>query len=95
MRVAGGTTRRMVPAASWSPEDYYRASRRARDAWQATDQQLSILSDSPSLALLGALGAADTGTASSGGVGSTERVPPCPVPSPGDALDNPTKEATP
>ena len=84
----------MTPAGSWSPEDYYRASRRARDAWQATDHQLSILSDCTALANLGALGAADTGTASSGGVGSTERVPPCPVPSPGDALDN-HKEATP
>ena len=43
----------MTPAASWSPADYFRASRGARAAWERTDQQLSILSDCPALALLG------------------------------------------
>ena len=49
----GGTTRRMTPAAHWSPDDYYRASRNARAAWERQDHQLSILSDSPALAMLG------------------------------------------
>lgn len=63
----GGTTRRMVPACSWSPEDYYTASRRAHRAWAATQ---------PQQVLPGVLEAADTGTASSGGVGSLERADP-------------------
>lgn len=32
----------MTPVASWSPADYYRATRAARRAWQATDQQLAL-----------------------------------------------------
>ena len=61
----------MTPAASWSPADYFRASRGARAAWERTDQQLSILSDCPALALLGGLVEADAGTPSSGASVST------------------------
>jgi hypothetical protein len=32
----------MTPAAHWSPDDYYRASRAARAAWEATQPQLVI-----------------------------------------------------
>lgn len=32
----------MTPAASWSPADYYTASRAARRAFEAQDQQLSL-----------------------------------------------------
>ena len=93
MARTGGTTRRMVPAASWSPEDYYIASRAARAAWDKQDHQLSILSDSPALAMMGVLEAADSGTTSSGGVGSLERVPQADLPVQGDALDTTREEA--
>jgi hypothetical protein len=32
----------LTPAAHWSPDDYYRASRQARAAWEATQPQLVI-----------------------------------------------------
>lgn len=32
----------MTPAAGWNERDYYAASRAARQAWQATNQQLCI-----------------------------------------------------
>ncbi len=32
----------MTPATGWHPGDYYRASRAARNAWRATNQQLEI-----------------------------------------------------
>ena len=32
----------MSPAHGWHPDDYYRASRQARAAWQAQDQQLTL-----------------------------------------------------
>ena len=32
----------MTPATGWHPDDYYRASRAARKAWQSTNQQLAI-----------------------------------------------------
>lgn len=51
----------MTPAVGWREADYYAASRAARAAFDRTDQQLSILSDSPALALMGGLDEADAG----------------------------------
>lgn len=32
----------VTPARGWHPDDYYRASRQARAAWQSQDQQLTL-----------------------------------------------------
>jgi hypothetical protein len=56
----------VTPAASWSPADYYLASRAARRAWERTDSQLTL-----------GLGETDAGTA--GQVASVSPSPPSPT----------------
>lgn len=76
----------MTPVASWSPQDYYTASRHARRAWLATQ---------PQLVMEGVLDAADTGTPLPGSVGSIERVPNPTSPLPrGRARKSNTREET-
>ena len=43
----------MTPAGHWNEADYYAARDAARRAWENSNDQLSILSDSPALALIG------------------------------------------